>query len=106
MINVPIPITLSLNDLQAIIQEVLRRSVDGTVVPLFVDYTNQRVIIGGTASLTNNSVFQVQSGDAEITTAGKGLILRDDGGSGKTCRVTATYNAEFSNWTLTLTTVS
>lgn len=32
------------------LNEVIRRSIDGTVPPLFVDYANQRVLIGSTTA--------------------------------------------------------
>lgn len=105
MIPLTTPNTLT-DALLATISEMLRRAVDGTIKPLFVDYTNQRVIIGGTSSAGQNAPLQVQSGDIEITTAGKGLILKDANGSGKTCRITATYDDEVDNWTLTIEHVS
>ena len=69
-INASVPVNVDLLQLQTAIQQILRRAVDGTVVPLFVDYTNQRVIIGATATDGNNSTVQVQVGDIEVTTAG------------------------------------
>lgn len=100
------PVDLNIIDVSTAIADIYKRAVDGTIVPIFVDYTNQRVIIGGSSSLGSNAPFQVQSGDIEITTAGKGIILKDDGGTTHTCRVTATYDKPTNNWVLNLTTVS
>ena len=104
--GIALPPTATLKDIISAIYEIYRRAIDGTTKPLFVDITNQRVIVGGVATTGNNSAFQVQSGDIEITTAAKGIILKDDGGSGKTVRITPTYDSETGNWTLSFTTVS
>lgn len=101
-----LPATFSLTDIASMLMDIVRRAVDGTVVPLFVDYSNQRVIVGGTTTVGNNSTVQIQVGDIEVTTAGKGIIIKDDGGSGKTCRMTLTYDSGTGNWTPTFTTVS
>ena len=96
----------SITDIISLLSDMLRRSIDGTVVPLFVDSTNQRVIVGSTVSSGNNSLIQVNGGDIETITAGKGIIIKDDGGSGHSVRVTATWDASTNNWTLNLTGIS
>ena len=97
---------LSDNTLYQMFRSILQKAVDGTRVPLFVDESaNQRVIVGGTVSVGNGSVFQVQSGDAEVTTAGKGFVGKDIGGTGKFCRMVPRYDAASGNWTLEMSTV-
>lgn len=59
-----------------VLMELMRRAVDGTVIPLFVDYTNNRVIIGATAiSSSPVGSLEVAGGDIKIVTTGKGLLL-------------------------------
>ena len=99
----PIPSGATVQELAAAILEVMRRAIDGTVYPLFVDETNGRVIFFGVSSVRNGTKVQIQAGDLEFTTAGKGVILKDENGSGKTCRVTGIYDAESRNWVLNLT---
>lgn len=63
MINMPLPSSnLPEENLYAVLMqcltEIQRRAVDGTVSPLFVDYTNNRVLIGTTTASGSNQ-FQV-----------------------------------------------
>ena len=74
----PLPLTIPLNvdqSLYALFQEILRRAADGTVVPLFIDYSNQRVLIGAvTASSANPGKLEV-TGDIRIITSTNGILM-------------------------------
>jgi len=105
MIRTPLPQGLDPN-LYQILLVILQKAIDGTVVPIFVDTPNQRIIIGGVSSLGSNAPLQVQSGDIEITTAGKGIIIKDDGGTTHTARLTFTYDPATQNWNTNLSTIS
>lgn len=74
MISLPAPLTQDF--LVQIIQEILRRAVDGTVVPLFIDYNNQRVIIGGISASVSPAKVEIASGSLKVVTQGQGVILR------------------------------
>lgn len=70
-----LPLTVDVGTLTSLVQEVIRRGVDGTIVPLFVDYQNQRVLIGSiTASTTQPGKLEV-NGDIKVTDAAKGIVL-------------------------------
>lgn len=81
MIQVPIP--QSTDGLVSALIDIVRRAVDGTVVPLIVDYTNQRVLIGATAAQTSgtNGKVEITGGDVRIVDSGKGLIVTTPDGS-------------------------
>jgi len=104
----PLPISLpnSVEELLPILQDIIRRAVDGTTVPLHIDISNQRVIIGGMSSTGSGAPLQVQGGDVEVTTSGKGIIIADDGGSGHTARMTLNYDSTTQNWVPVFTTIS
>ena len=74
----PLPLSIPINidaRLYALLQEILRRSIDGTAVPLFTDYNNQRVLIGSiTASTANAGKLEV-TGDIRIITSTNGLVM-------------------------------
>lgn len=76
MISLPTPLTQDF--LIQVIQEILRRAVDGTNVPLFVDYNNQRVIIGSTSASAAPAKFEVSGGSVKVVTQGQGFIVRAD----------------------------
>ena len=80
-------IAVNVEELQSALLEVQRRAVDGTVVPLFVDYVNQRVLIGSSAVSASPAKVEITSGDLKIITAGRGVILPAAGGSGNYYRV-------------------
>lgn len=61
--------------------EILRRAVDGTVVPLFVDYSNNRIIIGGVSASASPATIEVAQGDIKVVSAGSGIILSNRGGT-------------------------
>ena len=75
----PLPLTIPLNvdqSLYALFQEILRRSVDGTVVPIFIDYSNQRVLIGAiSASSANQGKVEVTGDIKIIGNATNGLLM-------------------------------
>lgn len=79
--SIQLPIPQIDPTLYMLLIEVLRRAVDGTVPPLFVDYTNQRVIFNGTTISASPANVEVAAGDLKIVTAGKGLILSNQGGT-------------------------
>ena len=68
-------------DLSILLHEFLRRAIDGTVPPLFVDYVNQRVIFNGTTISAAPAKVEVASGDIKVVSAGSGLILNNLGGT-------------------------
>lgn len=61
--------------------EILRRAIDGTVPPLFVDSTNQRVIIGGTSASASPAKQEVTGGDIKVVDAGSGIIIANRSGT-------------------------
>lgn len=75
----PLPLSIPINidqKLYALLQEILRRSVDGTVVPLFVDYSGQRVLIGAiSASSANQGKLEVTGDIKIIGNATNGLLM-------------------------------
>src|SRR3990167_2202694 len=75
----PLPLTIQINvdqKLYALFQEILRRAPDGTVVPLFVDYNNQRVLIGSiSASAANQGKLEVTGDIKIIGNATNGLLM-------------------------------
>lgn len=79
----PIKISLpsSAEDILPILQELLRRAVDGTVVPLFVDDVNGRVLIGTTTASTSPAKVEISGGDLKINTAGYGVQLSNRSGT-------------------------
>lgn len=77
MISLSIP--EAAENLFPIIQEILRRAPDSTVVPLFVDVSNQRVIIGGSSASATPAVMELAQGNFKIVSGGKGVILPNSG---------------------------
>ena len=104
--GVQLPIKADNNSLSSAVLDIRRRAIDGTVVPLFIDYANQRVIVGAIATANSNAKVQVNGGDIEVIGSTNGIILTDSGGSGHTCRVRATFDAASGDWILSLDTVS
>lgn len=82
--------------------DLIRRSIDGTVLPIFVDYTNQRVLIGSTSASTTNPGKLEVTGDIKIigTSDLNGLVVADAGGTNHHCRIGAVYDASTTNWVL------
>lgn len=76
-----LPVLVSIDELASAILELQRRAVDGTVVPLFVDSTNQRVVIGGTSVSASPAKFEIASGDIKVVAAGSGIILSNRSGT-------------------------
>lgn len=76
-----IPLAPDYSDSLWAFNELMRRAVDGTINPFFVDTVNKRIIIGGTSSMGNGSPLQVQSGDIEVTTAGNGFVVPNRAGT-------------------------
>ena len=70
-----LPLNVSLLSVASLVQEIQRRGIDGTVVPVFVDYTNQRVLIGATAASTTQPGKLEVNGDVKVTDSAKGLVL-------------------------------
>ena len=77
---IPVALPNDINDVLVALQEIIRRAVDGTGVPIFVDVPNQRIIIGGTSSSSSTSKLEVVGGDVKIYTAGSGVIIPDRSG--------------------------
>lgn len=75
----PLPLSVPINidaNLYALFQEILRRSVDGTVVPLFADYSGQRVLVGAiSASSANQGKLEVTGDIKIIGNATNGLLM-------------------------------
>lgn len=68
--------------LYQLLRTILRKALDCTVTPLFVDYKNQRVLIGTTvASTSSPGKVGVSGGDVEIMDADKGLIMKTTDGT-------------------------
>lgn len=76
-----VPVSANILELAAAIAEILRRGVDGTVVPLFIDSINQRVIIGATEISAAPAKIEVNGGDLKIVDAGSGVIIPSRNGS-------------------------
>lgn len=86
--------------------DIQHRAVDGTTgAPVFVDETNQRVIIGSKVSSGSGAKLQV-NGTFEVIGVSNGIILTDAGGSGHTCLVQPVYDSASGNWNLQFTTQS
>ena len=74
----PLPLSIPINidaNLYALLQEIIRRSVDVTMVPLFADYSNQRVLIGAVTASTANAGKLEVTGDIRIITSTNGLLM-------------------------------
>lgn len=84
MFSVTLPDTVEF--LIEALEDVVRRAIDGTVVPLVVDYTNQRVLIGATAASTSNPGKMEVTGDLKIIGASSGVVQVSS--SGKIWRLT------------------
>lgn len=55
--------------------DAIRRAIDGTVPPLFVDYTNKRVLIGSTTA-SGTATLQV-FGNIAVIASGSGYVFAD-----------------------------
>lgn len=88
------------------IEEIIRRAVDGTIVPLYVDYQNQRVIIGSIRSKASDSKVQIHNGDLEIIDWTKGVILPDKNGTGRTARLQLSWDVSTQAWVTSITQVA
>lgn len=65
-----------IEDLLPVLQEIIRRSVDGTVVPLVIDNANSRVYIGATAPSSGTAgKVEITGGDLKIVTPGYGILI-------------------------------
>lgn len=71
----PIPLALRWEDSIPALTELMRRAIDGTVLPIFVDITNQVVIIGASSKSSAPSGKLEVTGDVKVLGAGNGLIL-------------------------------
>ena len=87
-IGVVVPQTLE-RQLYQTITEIVRKAVDGS---------NNPIQIAVQVNVTSNDIV--------VVTAGKGLVLTDDGGTARTCRVTATYDATSGSFNLNVNTIS
>ena len=76
-----LPVLVTIDELASAILELQRRAVDGTVVPLFVDYTNQRIVIGGISVSASPAKVEIVAGDLKIVTAGSGVIIPNRSGT-------------------------
>ena len=74
MINIAVPNNAP-DEIKQLLQEILRRSIDGTVVPLFTDTTNQRVLVGSASASATPAKMEVNGGDLKIIGGGNGLII-------------------------------
>lgn len=69
-------------ELLPVLQEIIRRAVDGTVVPLFVDTANQRILVGASeASTSNIGKVEITGGDLKVISSGYGVILPNRAGT-------------------------
>lgn len=93
-----LPLSAELLDIISYLLEVGRRAVDGTVVPLFVDYTNNRVLIGATVASTSNIGKVEITGDVRVLGTANGIILPDAGGTTKLCRMRVVYDSTSGNF--------
>src|SRR3990167_6819399 len=75
----PLPLSIPINidtHLYALLQEILRRAVDGTTAPLFTDCSGQRVLIGSIVASTSNIGKLEITGDVKIIgNATNGLLM-------------------------------
>jgi len=74
-------VIVSLEELAKAIEEIQRKAVDGTIVPLFVDYQNSRVIIGSTSISSSPAKMEVSGGDLKVVTTGYGVIVPNRSGT-------------------------
>lgn len=79
MINIPLPLVEAA--LRTHLTELQRRVVDGTIKPLFVDYNNQRVLVGAVEATTSNTGKLEVTGNIKIVGASQGIYLADTGGT-------------------------
>jgi len=77
-----------IDDALSALIELVRRAIDGTVVPLVVDTSNQRVLIGTTTAATSltNGKLEIK-GDIRIQDGGNGIIVPTPDGT-KLYRIT------------------
>lgn len=77
-----ISLPANITDAMSALSEIVRRAVDGTVSPLFVDESNQRVLIGAVAvSGSNVGKLEVTGGDIKVVDNAKGIVLNDANGT-------------------------
>lgn len=81
MIPVSVPSVSTGEGLISCLLEIVRRAIDGTVLPLFVDNTNQRVLIGATSATTSNIGKLEVTGDIKVIGGGSGIIISNRAGT-------------------------
>ena len=80
MLSVSLP--NKVEDLLPVLQENVRRSVDGTVPPILVDVTNQRILVGASvASTTNIGKVEITGGDLKVISGGYGVVIPNRAGT-------------------------
>lgn len=80
--SLPIAIPINIDaSTYGVLQAITRRAIDGTVVPILVDYTNQRILIGSTSASASPAKLEVTGGDIKIVTAGSGVIIANRAGT-------------------------
>lgn len=68
--------------LYQLLVDVLRKAVDGTRRPLFVDEINQRVLVGAIGpSASNIGKVEVTGGDVKVVTTGYGVVIPNRSGT-------------------------
>ena len=79
---IPISLPNSVDGLLGALLEIVRRAIDGTVPPVIVDQTNQRVLIGGTAATTaNTGKMEISGGDLKVVSSGYGVVIPNRAGT-------------------------
>jgi hypothetical protein len=71
----------NVEDLLPVIQEIVRRALDSTVLPLVADLTNQRIYVGATTPSDSPAKLEITGGDVKVVSAGSGLILSNRSGT-------------------------
>ncbi len=80
MLSVSLP--NNVEDILPVLQEIIRRSVDGTVPPVVVDVANQRILIGASAATTSNiGKVEITGGDLKIVSGGYGVLIPNRAGT-------------------------
>ena len=85
-LSLSIPINIDAK-LYSLLQEILRRAMDGTAAIILLDNANQRVLIGSSVVSSGTAGKLEVTGDIKIVGTSVGLVLEDTNGSARTYRL-------------------